>query len=125
LGVVRERVITPDQLRAAALAVFFLVLGFGLVAGECAGIGTSGPAQLFRDAVEFAAGDFPVDVTAADIDGDGKLDLIAAAYEERAIVILRNLGNGVMGPPTRLPMGAKPLSVIAADLDGDKDLDLV
>lgn len=65
-------------------------------------------------------------VTAADVDGDGDLELIAAIGENPGRVgVFANNGNGTFAAASYTPTGADPGSVIAVDVDGDRDLDLV
>jgi hypothetical protein len=62
-------------------------------------------------------------VVAADLDGDGKLDL--ASSTETSFLVLFNKGNGTFAPGP--PLGGVPAvkAVAAADLDGDGRIDLV
>lgn len=64
------------------------------------------------------------DVAAADIDGDGKVDLIAANYNAASISILRNQGAGTFGEKVDIAVKQGPYSIIAADLDGEGGVDL-
>jgi hypothetical protein len=64
-------------------------------------------------------------VFAADLDGDGAIDLAAGQYfTSRNVSILLNNGDGTFAPFSEYPVGGYPSSVFAADLDGDGDLDL-
>ncbi|MEW6744287.1 MAG: FG-GAP-like repeat-containing protein [Planctomycetota bacterium] len=68
-------------------------------------------------------------VAAADLDGDGDLDLVSANYNGRSLTIFFQTSPGTFTPDVNNPhtdpdMG-EPTSVAAADLDGDGDLDLV
>jgi uncharacterized delta-60 repeat protein len=71
------------------------------------------------------------DVTVADIDGDGKLDLIVPNIDNNSISIYRNIStNGVIGTnsfaaPVTIFVGSSPMQVAVGDLDGDGKLDLV
>jgi hypothetical protein len=75
------------------------------------------------------AGDVPVSVAPADLDGDGDIDLaIANAIENGTgdVTILRNRGTGnfVAAPTSPEDAGNKPVSIVATNLDGDGDADL-
>ena len=72
------------------------------------------------------AGDGPVSVAAADLDGDGDRDLVAANLTANRVTILRNNGAGNFVQPATSPeaTGSVPREVVAADLDGDADPDL-
>ena len=72
----------------------------------------------------YPVGDFPQSVFAADLDGDGDLDLTTANYGPRNVSVLLNNGDGTFAPPSLYPVGGCPLSIFEADFDGDGDLDL-
>ncbi|MGH9363340.1 MAG: FG-GAP repeat domain-containing protein, partial [Thermoanaerobaculia bacterium] len=105
-------------------------------AADCNGNGVDDdrdlrPSRLgFKRVQEFALGDSPYAVTAADLDGDGDLDLATANYgagadPARTVSVLWNEGGGKFSLPAFLVGGIGPRSVAAADLDGDGDRDLV
>jgi hypothetical protein len=73
-----------------------------------------------------AAGDAPVALTAANLDGVAGVDLAVANATSSDITILNNNGTGNFRQPASSPETAatKPVSVAAADLDGDSDQDL-
>ncbi|MGK0350877.1 MAG: hypothetical protein ACJAYX_001553 [Planctomycetota bacterium] len=67
----------------------------------------------------------PLATVAADLDGDGDIDLVSstAATFELAVFYQTSPGNFTL--LDRLPVGGRPESVRAADLDDDGDVDLV
>jgi hypothetical protein len=66
------------------------------------------------------------DVAVADYDGDGDLDAVVAAEDDRASEFYGNAGAGVFTDAgSLLPARGISNSVIAADVDGDGDADLV
>jgi hypothetical protein len=77
----------------------------------------------FAPAVPYAAGDYPTKVAAADLNGDGKVDLAVASYDESVSVLL-NQGNGTFAPAVRYAVGGDAISVAAAELNGDGRPDL-
>jgi hypothetical protein len=72
------------------------------------------------------AGDGPVAVEAADLNGDSKADLAVANSVSRNITVL--LGNGAGGfaaaPGSPVGVGGGPGDIAAADLNGDGNVDL-
>ena len=70
--------------------------------------------------------DGPQSVHAADLDGDGDLDILSASMDDDKIAWYANDGFGQFGPQqviTTSAFGAR--SVYAADLDGDGDQDVL
>ena len=88
----------------------------------------------------FAVGDEnsgPDCVAAADVNGDGRLDLISANYGFRwanpgepggwnnTLTVLTNNGSGGFGSNATLTVGFGPSAVVAADVNGDGKPDLI
>src|SRR5688572_6982520 len=70
-----------------------------------------------------AESDVITDIETADLDGDGDLDIAAAALITRDVAVLLNDGAGSFGKPERI--GADlPVDLLARDLDGDGRTDL-
>jgi hypothetical protein len=66
------------------------------------------------------------DARAADLDGDGKLDVAVAAfgYDDGATLWLRNMGGGHFEPHVLLGLSGA-INVELVDIDGDGDRDIV
>ena len=77
----------------------------------------------FDPRVDVSVGNAPLGIAMADLDGDGRKDLVVAVHEEDKVAVFRGTGSpGVVSfDPTRLdfPTGLHPQGLIAVDLDGD------
>jgi len=71
---------------------------------------------------------YPYTTAAADLNGDGRADVLAAATDGSAIVWAANLGDGVFGPKQTIAPGSPSEFVVntyAVDFDGDADPDVL
>lgn len=67
-------------------------------------------------------------IHAADVDGDGDVDILAASANDNTIALYENVGSGQAQTFVRLIISRsarRPLSVFAADVDSDGDLDIL
>ena len=76
--------------------------------------------------LHFATGAAPQAVSVADFNGDGKLDLAIANYQDGSLTILLGKGDGTFMPASGSPVavGKSPYAIAVADLNGDGKLDL-
>jgi hypothetical protein len=92
-------------------------------------MGNSG-SLVFASEFDLSApsGSYPDDIIAADIDGDGKLDLVFSSVLSNTVSVYRNTSTpGMLSFAARqdFSTGANPSSVAIGDLDGDGKPDLV
>ncbi len=78
----------------------------------------------FEPAVHFPAGEIPVALIAADIDGDGLLDLVTANRDGDDVSILLGRGDGSFEPAIHYEAGDGPGAVAAGDFNSDGRMDL-
>lgn len=79
---------------------------------------------LFAGA-QYKVGTYPFSIVAADLNGDGKPDLVTAnANSANLSVLLANATGGFSGS-TNLPITPSPVSVAIGDVNGDGKLDIV
>lgn len=90
-------------------------------------------ASSFATAVTYGigSGTNPYDVELADLNNDGKLDIITANFGQSYLTIFENISsNGIinsssLNTPISSPIGTVSVSVKKADIDGDGKMDLV
>jgi len=81
---------------------------------------------LFAPATQIAAGGVtPLSVALADVNGDGKLDIVTANNESNNVSILTGKGDGSFNTATFITVGTTPSSVALADVNKDNKVDLV
>ena len=82
----------------------------------------------FAEKIDFATGENPNAVTSADIDADGKLDLIVANYYRDTVSVLRNINTSdtlSFAGKIDFPASDSPTSITNADINGDGKLDVI
>ena len=67
----------------------------------------------------------PAMIATADVNGDGKLDMIWPDYYGPALSVLTNNGSGGFVLSGTYTMGNLPSCVAAADVNGDGKVDLI
>ena len=79
----------------------------------------------FAPQVTFGAGASPRSVATADVNGDGKLDLIVANAGGNSLSVMLGNGNGTFGGQSIFAVGSSPYSVAVADVNRDGRIDLI
>jgi hypothetical protein len=80
---------------------------------------------VFGPQIPLHTGEGPYAICAADLDGDGSPDLVAANRSGNTVTVLMNDGNAAFANTSSPTVGMLPTDVRAADVDRDGDLDLV
>jgi Big-like domain-containing protein/VCBS repeat protein len=79
----------------------------------------------FTPEISYTTGNGPHSVISADVNGDGKLDLVTANQTGNDVSVLLGIGDGTFGAQVTYAVGTTPQTVISIDANGDGKLDLV
>ena len=83
----------------------------------------------FQPQLRHTAGDGaflgPIAIAVADINGDGRFDLVSRINASNDISILLGNGDATFQAQLRVPVGASPTAVAVADMNGDNRMDLI
>jgi VCBS repeat-containing protein len=66
-----------------------------------------------------------IDLAVADIDGDGRLDIVTSNYSSSSLSLLLGNGDGSFRDQTVYATAPLPSAAVAGDIDGDGDIDLI
>ncbi len=87
-------------------------------------------AGAFGGGVDYPIGILPAGLALADLNGDGKLDIVVTIHNQLtssnhgSVDVLLNNGNGTFAPEVHYDVENDPVSVAVADFDGDGKPDL-
>ncbi len=81
----------------------------------------------FQTAVQLQADQFPLSSAAADLNGDGKVDLILGDGANGSVTILLGKGDGTFHPSSTVMLASTLAvsSLLTADFNADKNVDIV
>ena len=132
-GGTRTAVFTPDQpFRVGERVRVTVTKGVQTVAGDALPQARNwdftakalGGTGVLSPQAEYAVGFSPFALTAADLDGDGDIDLAIVNWDVNSTSVLLGNGDGTFAPKVDYAVGFRPFAITAADLDGDGDTDL-
>src|SRR5262249_11268282 len=85
------------------------------------------PDGTFQAGVPFAVADSSTPhrgLAVADLNGDGRLDVVATQLLSSDVSVLLGNGNGTFQAPLRFPVGLGPVAVVTGDFSNDGRLDV-
>jgi hypothetical protein len=100
--------------------------GMVVVALTLSAAQAAAPVSFMRQVPDFVADQSPYGVAAADVDGDGKVDLVVANNDGDNVSVLWGDGNGgFLDSGAPFPTGVGPFAVAVGDFNNDGKLDIV
>lgn len=84
-----------------------------------------GTYRTFLPHVDYATGSQPQSIAVADVNRDGKPDLVTGNWGSGTVSVLLGNGDGTFGSHADFAAGANPAGLSVADLNGDSKVDLV
>ena len=86
---------------------------------------TSGAALTYLARVNYTVGSGPAEDRVADVNGDGKLDIVAENASSNSVSVLLGNGDGTFKPAVSYATDSNPWSLQVGDVNGDGKLDIV
>jgi hypothetical protein len=83
-----------------------------------------GAPAAFQSPRLFATGAGPTTVAVADVNGDGKPDLVTTNQGDNTVSVVLGNGDGTFSAPRTFPVGSTPGGLAVADVNGDGKPDL-
>ena len=103
---------------ALAAAVVCIAGGAAFAAGA-----DTAAALSFTPPIDYGVGGRPADLASADVNRDGRPDIVASAGDGISILLWR--GSGRFARATHIPLEHQPGAIAVADVDGDGAVDVV
>ena len=85
---------------------------------------TSAAGQYFFNQASFPTGLFPHGMAIADMNGDGRADVVVANTDGPSVSVLLGQTDGTLGSKTDFPLQDSPLVLVAGDFNGDAKIDV-
>ena len=79
----------------------------------------------FQTHVDYSVGNYPVGIVAADLNGDGKIDLAVVNDTDSTVSILFGNGDGTFQSQIVVSVGTEPTSLGSGDFTGNGKIDLI
>jgi hypothetical protein len=103
-----------------------LILAMEQLSGGGVAVLTNNGSGGFAVSCFYSMPSSPIELTAADVDGDGQVDIVTAnGVSLSTLYVLTNSGAGVFGSNATLNVSTGPYSLAAADVNGDGRVDVI
>src|SRR5215467_7744399 len=79
----------------------------------------------FFNTGSFGTGHNPQGVASGDLNGDGRLDIVVANFNDNTVSVLLRNSNGSYQPKVDYATGSNPIAVGIGDVNGDEKQDLI
>src|SRR5437016_6541491 len=110
----------PNHLHGTMMiAVRAARIAFAITFAALTAASNGATCQDFASAVNYGAGAAPRWIAAADLNHDGKLDLVTANQNSKNVSVFIGNGDGTFAAAVNYAVGDTPLSVAIADVNGD------
>jgi large repetitive protein len=84
----------------------------------------AGPSGVYQLGSSYTMGTGSIAIRLLDVNGDGKLDMVALNRVDRSISLRLGAGDGTFGTLMTIPLASSPIALTAADFNKDGKVDL-